>query len=119
VPISRGLLVVLAAILLFVPGTVYAQTSTTTIPQDGTGVSKQPPVPLGTSTTATTPAPPPAANPPTAATPRADGPRSAPAATAAELPNTGADPRLLALLGAALTLLGVGLRLQTADADLY
>ena len=118
-PISRGLLVVLAAILLFVPGTVYAQTPTTTLPQDGSGVSKKPPVALGTSTTATTPVPPPAVNPPTAATAPAGGPRSAPAATGDELPNTGADPRLLALLGAALTLLGVGLRLQTADADLY
>jgi LPXTG-motif cell wall-anchored protein len=115
VPISRGLLVVLAAILLFVPGAAYAQTPTTTLPQDGSGVSKRPPVALGTSTTATTPPPPPAATPPTAATP----PAAAPEATGDELPNTGADPRLLALLGAALTLLGVGLRLQTADADLY
>ncbi len=112
-PISRGVVVVLAAILLWIPGVAVAQTTTTTIPQDGTGVSKTPPVPLGTSTTAT---PPP---PPAAATPAVGGPASAPAATGDELPNTGADPRLLALFGAALMLLGVGLRLQTADADLY
>jgi LPXTG-motif cell wall-anchored protein len=36
-----------------------------------------------------------------------------------ELPNTGTDPRLLFGAGVALTLLGVGLRLRTADADLY
>ncbi len=36
-----------------------------------------------------------------------------------ELPNTGSDPRLLFLVGVAMTLLGVGLRLRTADADLY
>jgi LPXTG-motif cell wall-anchored protein len=112
VPISRGVIVVLAAILLCVPGAALAQTTTTTIPQNGTGVSKQPPVPLGSGTTATTPAPPPAAT-------GVGGPASAPAAAGNELPNTGADPRVLLLLGAALTLLGVGLRLQTADADLY
>jgi LPXTG-motif cell wall-anchored protein len=108
VPISRGVVVVLAAILLCGPGAAFAQTTTTTIPQHGaSGVSKQPPVPLGTGTTATTPAPPAATTAPPAA------------AAGNELPNTGADPRLLLLLGAALTLLGVGLRLQTADADLY
>ena len=112
-PISRGVVVVLAAILLSIPGVAFAQTTTTTIPQDAGGVSKTPPVPLGTGTTAATPPP------PTAATPAAGGPAAAPAAAGDELPNTGADPRLLALLGAALTLLGVGLRLQTADADLY
>jgi LPXTG-motif cell wall-anchored protein len=113
VPISRGVVVLLAAILLGLPGAAFAQATTTTIPADGTGVSKTPPVPLGTGTTTTPPAPPPATTPPAAT----GGP---PAATAGdELPNTGADPRLLLALGAALTLLGVGLRLQTADADLY
>jgi LPXTG-motif cell wall-anchored protein len=33
----------------------------------------------------------------------------------AQLPNTGADPRVLALLGLALLLAGVGLRLRTRD----
>jgi hypothetical protein len=42
----------------------------------------------------------------------------APASTAG-LPNTGSDPRLLFLCGLGLTLLGVGLRLRTADAELY
>lgn len=44
---------------------------------------------------------------------RLDGPSSS------ELPNTGTDPRLMFLAGLAMTLLGVGLRLRTADADLY
>jgi hypothetical protein len=39
--------------------------------------------------------------------------------TSGELANTGTDPRLMFLAGVALTLLGVGLRLRTADADLY
>ncbi len=111
-PISRGLVVVLAAILLCLPGLAFAQTPTTTLPQDGAGVSTTPPVPLGTGTTATPPSAP-AATPPTAPA------TTPPPAAGDELPNTGADPRLLLLLGAALTLLGVGLRLQTADADLY
>jgi hypothetical protein len=46
-----------------------------------------------------------------------DGGRAAAAAGA--LPSTGSDPRVLFLCGMALTLLGVGLRLRTADADLY
>ncbi|MDX6689546.1 MAG: hypothetical protein QOG15_1003 [Solirubrobacteraceae bacterium] len=41
------------------------------------------------------------------------------ASGASSLPNTGSDPRMLFLAGAAITLLGVGLRLRTADADLY
>ena len=38
-----------------------------------------------------------------------------PSASPSELPNTGADPRLLALAGAALLLTGTGLRLRTLD----
>ena len=94
--ISRRLAVVLAAIALCVPAAAVAQTST--VPTTGTGVSTQPPVALGGEKTATKPP----------AAPRAG-----------ELPNTGSDPRLLFLVGLALTLLGVGLRLRTADADLY
>ena len=37
----------------------------------------------------------------------------------ADLPNTGSDPRMLFLAGLALSLLGAGLRLRTADADDY
>jgi hypothetical protein len=36
-----------------------------------------------------------------------------------KLPSTGSDPRVLFLCGVALTFLGVGLRLRTADAELY
>lgn len=109
----------LAAIALCVPAAALAQTpapepattTTATIPQAASGVSTRPPVALGDGAT-TTPTT-------SAAAPVAPAP-AAPSATASgELPNTGADPWLVALLGAALTLLGVGLRLQTADADLY
>lgn len=41
------------------------------------------------------------------------------AVAGSELPNTGSDPRMLFLCGVALTLVGVGLRLRTADAELY
>jgi len=40
-------------------------------------------------------------------------------AAGSELPNTGSDPRMLFLGGLALTLMGFGLRLRTADADDY
>lgn len=36
-----------------------------------------------------------------------------------ELPSTGSEPLLLGLSGAALALLGTGLRLRTLDADLF
>ena len=36
-----------------------------------------------------------------------------------ELPNTGTDPRLLMLLGSALVLTGVGLRLRTIDPNAF
>jgi hypothetical protein len=42
---------------------------------------------------------------------------SASARRARDLPQTGADPRLVLLCGMALTLIGVGLRLRTADAE--
>jgi hypothetical protein len=104
VPISRGLVVVLAAIALCVPAAAYAQT--TTLPTTGSGVSKHPPVPLAQSHPRD-PAPSPPSTPELA-------PRATPATA---LPSTGADPRLLFLMGAALTLVGVGLRLQTADGE--
>lgn len=60
---------------------------------------------------------------PTPQTPSTPEPEPAPAPApempsagpTAELPNTGADPRLLALAGAALLLTGTGLRLRTLD----
>lgn len=45
-------------------------------------------------------------------TPSARAPRNA-------LPNTGADPRPLVLVGLALVLLGLGLRLRTIDPDAF
>ena len=36
-----------------------------------------------------------------------------------QLPNTGADPRVLMLLGTAFLLVGVGLRLRTIDPDAF
>ena len=91
-PVARRVLVaVLCAAALVVPAAASAQTST--IPDEGVGVSTTPPVPLA-------------------------GER--PQATApGELPNTGSDARILFLAGVALTLMGFGLRLRTADADLY
>ena len=39
--------------------------------------------------------------------------------TVGQLPSTGSEPLLLGLSGAALALLGTGLRLRTLDADLF
>ncbi len=74
-----------------------AQAQSQPYPDTDAGVSTTPPVPL------------------TPANPTSDPPRAAPT----QLPNTGSDPRLLTLAGLALTLLGFGLRLRTADADEY
>jgi hypothetical protein len=47
--------------------------------------------------------------------------QAAPEAEQAEgqLPNTGSDPRILVLCGLAFVLIGVGLRLRTIDPDAY
>ena len=103
--ISRRVVVVLAALALGMPAVAAAQTAT--IPENGTGVSTQPPVTLGGDTNGT-----PVTKDKPVTTPRAT-------ASTPELPNTGSDPRLLFLVGIALTLFGVGLRLRTADADDY
>ncbi|HEV2787454.1 MAG TPA: LPXTG cell wall anchor domain-containing protein [Solirubrobacteraceae bacterium] len=87
----RAVAALLLATALAMPAAAAAQT--TTIPDEGAGVTTTPPVPL------------PGERPP---------PESA-----RELPNTGADARLLFLAGLALTLIGFGLRLRTADADDY
>ena len=97
--ISRRVVVLLVALALGLPAAALAQTAT--VPQGGSGVSTQPPVSLGGDET-----------PESATKPEA-------AASTGELPNTGSDPRLLFLVGVALTLFGVGLRLRTADADDY
>ena len=77
--------------MLSVPAVASAQDST--IPEDGGGVSSTPPVPL-------------------------PGKPAASQSTSA-LPNTGSDPRMLFLAGMAMSLLGAGLRLRTADAADY
>lgn len=87
----RVLVVLLATAMLCAPAVASAQDST--IPEDGAGVSSTPPVPLPGE---------PAERPDTS-----------------ELPNTGSDPRMLFLAGLAMSLLGAGLRLRTADADDY
>ncbi|MEA2218304.1 MAG: hypothetical protein QOJ35_930 [Solirubrobacteraceae bacterium] len=92
----RRVAVLLAAIALCSCATAQAQAPA--VPPSSSGVSTTPPVQLGGTGTS--------------------GSRSHAAANAA-LPNTGSDPRLLFLVGVALTLLGVGLRLRTADAELY
>jgi hypothetical protein len=93
VPISRRISTLLVAAALCAPATAVAQT--TTNPRGQADVTTTPPVPLpGTGSSQAT-------------------------ATGNELPNTGSDPRVLFACGVALTLLGVGLRLRTADADLY
>ena len=83
--------------MLAMPASAAAQNST--IPEDGAGVSTTPPVPLPADPEAPSPAPAPS--------------------PAADLPNTGSDPRMLFLAGAAMSLLGAGLRLRTVDADDY
>jgi LPXTG-motif cell wall-anchored protein len=108
VQILRRVVVLLAAAALCAPVAAIAQTQT--VPSTGTGVSTQPPVQLENP-----PPPPPAETPP----PPPPAATKATPATGGELPNTGSDPRLLFLVGIALTLLGVGLRLRTADAELY
>jgi hypothetical protein len=96
VPISRRIAALLVAAALGSPAVALAQT--TTAPRGQAGVSNTPPVPLSGGNGATA-----------GGNPSATG----------ELPNTGSDPRVLFLCGVALTLIGVGLRLRTADAELY
>lgn len=91
-PVPRRVVVLLlAAVLLCLPAAACAQTAT--IPEEGSGVSTTPPVPLP-----------------------GENPQTSPSRA---LPNTGADPRMLLLAGLALMLIGFGLRLRTADAELY
>ncbi len=89
--LPRVAAVLLAGAAVGMPAVARAQT--TMIPVDGVDFSTTPPVPL--TRNAALPAP------------------------SGELPNTGTDPRMLLLGGLALTLIGFGLRLRTADADDY
>jgi len=101
VPVLRRFAVLLAALMLCAPAVAAGQT--TTLPDDGAGVSTQPPVELGGNGSGT-----------------GQGSTSGSSGSSGgELPNTGSDPRLLLLVGLALLLCGVGLRLRTADAELY
>jgi hypothetical protein len=104
VPASRRIAALIVAAAMGAPAAAAAQT--TTIPRGGADVSTTPPVPLSQG------------NPEQAAGDR-NARVGAQAVASSELPNTGSDPRMLFLCGVALTLLGVGLRLRTADADLY
>lgn len=87
----RFLAVLLVAMLLCLPAAALGQTAT--IPEEGSGVSTTPPVPLAGE--------------------------NRQASSARELPDTGTDPRMLFLAGLGLMLIGFGLRLRTADVDLY
>jgi hypothetical protein len=95
----------IVAAALGAPGVAAAQTMTAARGQ--TTVSTTPPVPLseGSSENAASDATVPRAVTRTVAD--------------RDLPSTGSDPRMLFLCAVALTLLGVGLRLRTADAELY
>jgi LPXTG-motif cell wall-anchored protein len=87
----RAVVALLAGAAFCLPAAAGAQLPT--IPEDGADVSPTPPDPLARQTGLP--------------------------ASSRELPNTGTDPRMLFLGGLALTLMGVGLRLRTADADDY
>jgi hypothetical protein len=104
VPISRRIAALIVAAAMGAPTVAAAQM--TTLPRGGAELSKTPPVPLaeGSSEDAVS-----------AVNVRDEGR----AVAGSSLPSTGSDPRVLFLCGIALTLLGVGLRLRTADADLY
>lgn len=104
VPASRRIAALIVAAAMGAPAAAAAQT--TTIPPGGSGVSTTPPVPLSQGRSKQG---------------AGDGNMRVRTRLVAgsELPNTGSDPRMLFLCGVALTLLGVGLRLRTADADLY
>jgi LPXTG-motif cell wall-anchored protein len=105
VSIPCRIALLLASAALALPGAAEAQTAppTQTLPAQGSG-SRRPPVELGAGS----------------GKPAGGGrPSSSSSSAASRLPNTGSDPRLLFLTGVALTLLGAGLRLRTADADVY
>jgi len=87
----RAVAALLAGALLCTPTGARAQAMM--IPVDGAEVTTTPPVPLARQTSLRT--------------------------VSSELPNTGTDPRMLFLGGLALTLIGFGLRLRTADAEDY
>ena len=102
-PTPRRIAALLVAVALALPAAAVAQTPTQTAPGQESG-SNRPPVDLGGGDNGDS---------------GDSGGSSSSGAKASTLPDTGSDPRLLFLTGLALTLLGVGLRLRTADADVY
>jgi LPXTG-motif cell wall-anchored protein len=56
---------------------------------------------------------------PEAPAPPPEEPADEPAEQPKALPNTGADPRVLAFVGVLFVLIGAGLRLRTIDPDAY
>lgn len=97
----------LAALAVGVPGTALAQMPD--LPDDTPGVSEQPPAPLDGDAQPAPETPEPGPDTPEAEQRTADD----------ELPNTGSETIVLLLAGAMVTLLGVALRLRTADAEPY
>ncbi len=112
-PISCRIAALLVVLVLALPAAAGAQSPmpTQTLPSQDSG-SSRPPVDLGGGGE-------------DAEDGRSDGrdgagsssPPRSPASSS--LPDTGSDPRLLFLTGVALAILGAGLRLRTADADVY
>ena len=105
-PISPRIAAFIVAVTLGAPATAAAQMTT---PARGPAdVSTTPPVPLSSDDSSEN------------AASDVEMPRVTTRTVADHaLPSTGSDPRVLFLCGVALTLLGVGLRLRTADAELY
>ncbi len=96
----------LSAVVLALPAAALAQASTA--PDGNRGLSRRPPVQLGGGSEGGG----------RSSAPSSPAPRAS-AARGRGLANTGSDPRRVIAVGAALMLLGLGLRLRTADADLY
>lgn len=116
-PIPRRIAVLLVAMAVALPTAAAAQAATPapTLPAAAAAQAATPPPTLPTQSSGSS-------RPPVklgrGGSDAGAGGRSASAAKSS-LPNTGSDPRLLFLTGVALTLLGAGLRLRTADADVY
>ena len=103
--VSPRIAAFIVAVTLGVPAAAAAQT--TTAARGPADVSTTPPVPLSDDSSEN-------------AASDVEVPRAVTRTVADHaLPSTGSDPRVLFLCGVALTLLGVGLRLRTADAELY
>ena len=109
------------AVVLFAPGAALAQSGAGDQQYEdplGGQTQSTPAKPTPKPATPATPAGTPSSAPKAAAaqstTPAASAP-SAARSSSAQLPRTGLDAGVLALLGLAVALLGLGLRLRTAD----